>query len=158
KTQGEVLFSAEGDDSGQGGKAAPKPGKAARRRFWDEAETVLKHLNQAAGRGFEAVEANLAPISARLAEVKGDVEGINRMIDRQAQLWRGDPVMGQYLRPATLFQRTKFRGYYDDRNQPTTTTARTTKTPDRRDLVCNPDDWNRRFQEHVAAHPDIPFD
>lgn len=78
---------------------------------------ILEKLNSASGRSFEPVPANLTLIEARLADCKDDEDGVSAMIVRQCLLWAGTD-MAQYLRPATLFNRTKFRQYYDDRNQP----------------------------------------
>jgi hypothetical protein len=34
------------------------------------------------------------------------------MIDRQVLRWKGDAKMEEYIRPATLFNKVKFDGYY----------------------------------------------
>ena len=82
------------------------------------AEDILIHLNLQADRSFELVESNLKPISCRLEEVKGDVEGVKMMIDRQVARWKNDPEHCEYLRPETLFNKTKFHGYYGTRKLP----------------------------------------
>lgn len=91
-----------------------KPADPTRQLAFD----VLAHLNQKAGRQFRAVDPTIKPIAARLKEVKGDVEGVKQMINRQCALWGPDPKMCEYLRPATLFGAGKFSQYYDDRNLP----------------------------------------
>lgn len=92
--------------------------KAARIERREAAEALLEWLNTAAGRSFAAVDANLRPITDRLADCHDDVAGVRVMISRQCAIWKADSVMATYLRPATLFGKLKFRGYYDDRNQP----------------------------------------
>lgn len=79
---------------------------------------ILAYLNEKAGRGFEPVPENLKFIKSRLKEVDSDLDGIKKMIDRQVEIWKGTD-QEQYLRPSTLFNSAKFRGYYDDRSQPT---------------------------------------
>ena len=92
--------------------------KTPRKAISDAARAILDFLNNAASRAFEPVEANLRPIQHRLTEVDGDVDGIKEMITRQCALWKTDDKMAAYLRPATLFNRTKFHSYYADRNLP----------------------------------------
>lgn len=82
-----------------------------------EAE-ILAHLNAKAGRSYRRTDGNLKLIAARLREVDGDAAGVKTMIDRQCALWLGDPKMEEFLRPETLFGKTKFGGYYDNRNLP----------------------------------------
>jgi uncharacterized phage protein (TIGR02220 family) len=84
----------------------------------EPAVMLLSFLNESAGRDFREVAANLDPIRARLEEVKGDIDGVKAMISRQVALWKGDPVMDEYLRPETLFRKAKFAGYYDNRFLP----------------------------------------
>ena len=90
----------------------PKPMKL-------EAVIVLTHLNSATGRAFRQCDSTITLIEQRLREVDGDVNGIKQMISRQVRLWGSDPKMVEYLRPTTLFQRSKFQDYYDQRNEPT---------------------------------------
>lgn len=82
------------------------------------ASSILGFLNSTAGRDFQETDSNLNPIKARLSEVGGDMEGIKAMIARQVTLWKGDPTMDEYLRPETLFRKSKFGSYYGNRNLP----------------------------------------
>ena len=100
----------EGSKEGEGPALAPS-------RFRLAARGILDYFNAAAGRSFRSVDANLNPICQRLAEEGVTFEGVKTMIDRQVKLWRGTE-MERYLRPETLFNRTKFASYFDDRNQP----------------------------------------
>jgi uncharacterized phage protein (TIGR02220 family) len=81
------------------------------------AREILAYLNQVTGRDFRPTPAVLKPIAQRLAEVKGDVDGIKAMIDRQFRCWGNDPKMKTYLRPDTLFRASKFPSYYGTRNE-----------------------------------------
>jgi hypothetical protein len=56
-------------------------------------------------------------VQSRLDEVKGDLPGVRMMIDRAAKKWRGTEF-AEYLRPETLFCKSKFGGYYDNRDIP----------------------------------------
>jgi hypothetical protein len=46
------------------------------------------------------------------------VEGVKQMISRQVLKWKDDPKMCDYLRPETLFNKTKFDGYYAAKDVP----------------------------------------
>jgi uncharacterized phage protein (TIGR02220 family) len=82
------------------------------------ASAILQFLNVEAGRDFRKTDGNLDLINARLEEVGGDDAGIKTMIARQCAQWKGDPVMDEFLRPETLFRKSKFASYYDNRNLP----------------------------------------
>lgn len=82
-----------------------------------KAMEVLGYLNRMAGRRFETCDAHLKCIEGRITDTGGDVLGICEMIDRQVKRWKGTE-QEEYIRPITLFNKTKFRGYYDDRNRP----------------------------------------
>jgi uncharacterized phage protein (TIGR02220 family) len=56
-------------------------------------------------------------VLARLEEVDRDVDGVEKMLRRQGDLWRGSK-MEQYLRVETLFLKRKFMSYYEARNTP----------------------------------------
>lgn len=71
---------------------------------------VLDHLNAVAGTNHGATEAHVKFINARLAEGH-TVEQCKAVIDQQAELWRDQEGMWQYMRPATLFNASKFSSY-----------------------------------------------
>lgn len=83
----------------------------------DPAKAILEFLNKTAGKAFRSIATNLDPIRARMKEPEVTVEGIKQMIVRQCQMWKGDR-MEEYLRPETLFGKTKFASYYDSRDLP----------------------------------------
>lgn len=125
----------------------------ARRAFPERHEMairVLQHLNAAAGRTFEPVATNLDPIAKRLEEVKDDETGILEMVNRQVLLWKTDDRMAPYLRPATLFNRTKFRQYYDDRRQPIPTKSNANGRPHRNDFIGTPES-RAAWEQQCAA-------
>lgn len=70
---------------------------------------VLDWLNQKAGKNFRPVEANLALIRARL---KDGVEPyqLKAIVSRKVREW-GGTEQAKYLRPETLFNRTKCEQY-----------------------------------------------
>lgn len=80
------------------------------------AERVLATLNRESGATFVPTPAVLWEVARRLLEVNQDVEGVERMVRRQVELWSRDPKMRQYLRPATLFAEQKFHDYYGQRD------------------------------------------
>jgi uncharacterized phage protein (TIGR02220 family) len=81
------------------------------------ARVLLHLLNQATGRNFRECDSSLTPIIQRLSEPDVDVEGCKIMINRQVAMWKGTS-MEEFLRPETLFGKTKFNGYYAGKDQP----------------------------------------
>jgi len=71
---------------------------------------ILNYLNEKVGRNYEPVKANLDFIKARLDEgFSKDV--LLKVIDVKASQWLKDETMNKYLRPATLFNASKFAQY-----------------------------------------------
>lgn len=72
---------------------------------------ILNHLNEMCDRNFRAVDINLDLIKARL---KSGVSMITcfKIINMKCEEWGGNPDYEDYLRPSTLFNRTKFEQYY----------------------------------------------
>jgi uncharacterized phage protein (TIGR02220 family) len=79
----------------------------------EDASEVLAYLNERAGKDYKPVNGNLSFIAARLEEGAG-VEDCKAVIDRKCREWKGGD-MEQYLRPATLFNATKFAQYQGER-------------------------------------------
>jgi len=74
------------------------------------AKSLLSFLNEKTGRNYQPVKANLDMIAARLKE--GATERQCRLVIlRKFHDWGSDEKMAEYLRPATLFNRTKFAQY-----------------------------------------------
>lgn len=80
-----------------------------KQKFKDDAIQVLEFLNQKTGKHYRPLKANLDLIAARLAE-GAQVSDCRAVIARQSRKWMGtDSEI--YLRPATLFNATKFAQY-----------------------------------------------
>ncbi len=75
-----------------------------------QAREILGILNHNAGRNYQATAVNLDLIRARLTE-GATVGQCRAIVGRKTAAWRGDEKMTAYLRPATLFNRTKFAQY-----------------------------------------------
>jgi uncharacterized phage protein (TIGR02220 family) len=82
--------------------------------FHEEALSVLEYLNQVASRDYRPVDANLSLIAARLRE-GATVDDCKAVISRKCADWAGSD-MAQYLRPATLFNATKFAQYQGEKS------------------------------------------
>lgn len=97
--------------------SVPSGGESKGEPSLEKARVVLFWLNEKAGRHYRETSDNLESIERRLSEVKGDVDGVKLMIERQCKLWNGT-AQSEYLRPETLFGKSKFSGYYDARDLP----------------------------------------
>lgn len=71
---------------------------------------VLNFLNSKTGRTFQPVKANTSLIEARLKE-GATVAECRMVIAKKHREWANDAEMSKYLRPATLFNATKFAQY-----------------------------------------------
>lgn len=80
------------------------------KNFKQEALEILQFLNQKTGRRYKDSKTNLDFIIARL---KGGAtkKECNQVIAMMCRKWIDDPKMADYLRPATLFNRTNFDQY-----------------------------------------------
>ncbi len=76
----------------------------------DQAREVLGFLNARTQRNFRMVDANLGPIMARMKE-GATMREFRAVIARKCREWGSDEKMVAYLRPATLFNATKFAQY-----------------------------------------------
>lgn len=80
-----------------------------------EVAEIIGYLNERAGRSYKATsEQTRKLIGARLAE-GFSVEDCKRVIDNKVSAWLNDPKMDAYLRPSTLFSKSKFEGYLNER-------------------------------------------
>jgi uncharacterized phage protein (TIGR02220 family) len=103
----------------QGGLEVEKSEKAVlkKTKMTNEARIILCTLNELTSRNFRETDSNLSVIMARLAEPEVTVEGVKQMLTRQAQRWKGTD-QEEYLRPETLFRKSKFDSYYAAREIP----------------------------------------
>ena len=74
------------------------------------ASQVVAFLNEKTGRNFDLNGANADHVIARLKDGE-TVDDCRAVIALKCREWRGDPKMSKYLRPETLFNRTKFATY-----------------------------------------------
>ena len=75
-----------------------------------KARQVLDFLNAKAGKAYQPVPANLELILARMKDGATDAQ-LRQVVAKKCREWGGDEKMAEYLRPATLFNRTKFAQY-----------------------------------------------
>jgi uncharacterized phage protein (TIGR02220 family) len=85
--------------------------------YHKDSRTALHWLNEKSGKHFRETDTNLSFISQRLSEPEVTIDGVKQMIDRQCLRWKGK-TEAEYLRPETLFNKTKFDGYYAAKEQP----------------------------------------
>lgn len=85
-------------------------GHAVSPPYPQQARDIIAYLNQISGKHFREAQANLDLITARLKD-GATVQDCMDVIDKKVRQWQGDPKMQQYLRPETLFNRTKFESY-----------------------------------------------
>lgn len=86
------------------------PLKSQNREIKNQAIEVLNFLNEKTGRVFRPVDTNLKLIMARLKS-GATVQDCRCVIAKKRRDWIGDEKMFSYLRPATLFNATKFEQY-----------------------------------------------
>jgi len=79
------------------------------RNYKEEAVEVLKFLNKKTGKNFRSIDTNLKLIRARL-QSGASIQDCFSVIIRQDFEWKSTE-MEKYLRPATLFNSTKFEQY-----------------------------------------------
>ncbi|MEN4911435.1 conserved phage C-terminal domain-containing protein [Erwinia amylovora] len=77
----------------------------------DQAILVLKHLNQVTGAKYTTAKSTLENLRARLGE-GFTVDELILTADYLNAKWASDLEMAEYLRPATMFQPSKFPGYF----------------------------------------------
>jgi uncharacterized phage protein (TIGR02220 family) len=78
--------------------------------FRKDAVEILDYLNRNAGKAYRPVDANLKMISARLKSGATPLQ-LREVVHAKCDQWKADPKMAEYLRPATLFNQTKFEQY-----------------------------------------------
>jgi uncharacterized phage protein (TIGR02220 family) len=99
------------------GKGREENGKKGREMYSADCRVALHWLNEKSGKRFRECESSLAPIQSRLDEPEVDIGGVKLMIERQCSMWKNTD-MAEYLRPETLFRKSKFESYYAARGLP----------------------------------------
>jgi uncharacterized phage protein (TIGR02220 family) len=74
-----------------------------------DAIAILDYLNEKTGRRYKPLKATVLLIVARLGE--SSIDECRAVIDAKVAAWQHDDKMRVYLRPATLFNATKFANY-----------------------------------------------
>ncbi len=75
---------------------------------------IIEYLNQTAGTNFSpSTKATINMLNARWQESK-NIKRYKLVIDYLCSKWLKDDQMAGYLRPATIFQASKFEGYAED--------------------------------------------
>lgn len=90
-----------------------------------DARRILVFLNEKAQRRYQANRVNLGFIVARLNDGATETE-CRQVIAKKTREWGNDPKMCEYLRPATLFNATKFSQYQGELIAPTADVSRGT--------------------------------
>jgi|GEM_PF-1314138 len=91
-------------------KAEASPKAQQQSELRSQALEVLQFLNLKTGRVYRPVDTNLKLIMARL-KTGATVVDCRQVIAKKTREWKGDAKMAEYLRPATLFNATKFEQY-----------------------------------------------
>ncbi len=73
----------------------------------------ISYLNQLLGTRYSTKEVNTAFVKARYSEGRTQND-FKTVIDKKVAQWRSDENMAKYLRPETLFNRTKFESYLNE--------------------------------------------
>ena len=88
----------------------PKINGHGQHELREQAVSLIAFLNEKSGRNFEAKGANLDHVMARLRDGES-ISDCRAIIAMKAREWKGDAKMREYLRPETLFNRSKFASY-----------------------------------------------
>ena len=75
-----------------------------------QAAEIIAFLNSKAERNFDLNGASADHVIARLKDGE-TMDDLRAVVAKKCREWRGDEKMNLYLRPATLFNRTKFASY-----------------------------------------------
>ena len=109
---GSVLVEPKGNSSSSSSSSVFKEDIYKRTRH-----EVIAYLNDKTGKNFYPnSESSIKFINGRLSDSKSPTtkEDLLRVIDIKVSQWLDDPNHNKYLRPETLFNRTKFEGYRNE--------------------------------------------
>lgn len=104
-------------DSGVRADGANPAAAKRRSEIRSQAAEILTFLNAKAGRNFDLNGANADHVVARLKEGES-VDDCRAVIALKCREWSGDEKMSKFLRPETLFNRTKFATYKGELTPP----------------------------------------
>jgi uncharacterized phage protein (TIGR02220 family) len=92
-------------------------GTIQQQSFKSQAIEILQFLNEKTKRAYRPVDSNLKLIIARLKSGV-TVMDCRQVIAKKTREWKGNEKMAEYLRPATLFNATKFEQYVGELVEP----------------------------------------
>lgn len=102
--KGSDLIGREGRELASGGRVTPEDSENS--PAWE----VLEWLNTKAGKSYRPVSANLDLIRARIRDGLEPWQ-LKAVVSRKVREWGPDPKMSKFLRPETLFGKTKCEQY-----------------------------------------------
>lgn len=79
----------------------------------NQATEIINYLNKKTGKDFRPTETNVKLISGRMSE-GFTAQDFMKVIDIKVTKWKGDPKMDDFLRPTTLFCKSKFESYLNE--------------------------------------------
>ena len=88
----------------------PNPANEKNAQYRLQASEIITFLNSKAERNFDLNGANADFVIARLKDGES-MDDLRAVIAKKCREWKGDEKMHQFLRPATLFNRSKFASY-----------------------------------------------
>lgn len=97
-------------DAEQPDLSAPNEANSKNAEYRKQAAEIIAFLNAKAERNFDLNGANADHVIARLKDGE-TMEDLRAVIAKKCREWKGDVKMNLFLRPATLFNRTKFASY-----------------------------------------------
>ena len=83
-------------------------------KYNNEISEVIEYLNTTCFRHFKPKSESIRKVIRARLEEDYTVDDLKRVIDLKASQWLNNPRMEQYLRPDTLFNKTKFANYYGE--------------------------------------------
>lgn len=86
-----------------------------RKQAKSDAKKVLEWVNEIGGKNYKPRETHLKFIEDRLRTKDVTLEGVRQMLEHKWSKWKGTS-QEQYWRPQTLFNKTKFEQYYDEKD------------------------------------------
>lgn len=93
-----------------GAEPAPQEKHEKNPELRKQAAEIISFLNDKAGRNYDLNGANSEHVMARLRDGE-TMDDLRAVIAKKCREWKGDDKMNKFLRPETLFNRTKFASY-----------------------------------------------
>jgi uncharacterized phage protein (TIGR02220 family) len=94
----------------------PKKVKKENKSYNEDFEKTINYLNQKNNKNYKISDVNKNIIIPRLKE-GFSFEDCKKVINNKTKDWINNPEMEKYLRPATLFCKSKFEGYLNENNK-----------------------------------------